>query len=444
MEKENLNEVIDGINARITLVKALDAMPDIRTEPRMLLPDPETFNRLYRELRNQNNNRPVVKFMNEMLQIESPSVKIFVGTDAVIEMLADKFKTDIPLDIGMKFIQKPLFVEEMDKIIASKLDWIRVEFQNKILTCSDKRVEKLCYDYHRTMAVPYLTNIGYLKWKESLISYQIKVAVEKMESQKNVEIRKAQNDYLTKFDEYKIKASTEIDKLKNMNARLMENIQHLNSAFNAKIEENQNIKSDIETSHLKLRDAENKALEMEKQLIESQRLLKDAQAKLERYQSTRDEWIEDACNGKNPVWKNTITKDIVKLSVSKEEFFEMYTLDRVEGTDNIYMKDDGTEIKLPESLGDSLTAKQASRDEEDEVESTPGTKQKKEKGLRPNDQKVVDAVESSDHPLTQEEIADITEIPVRNVTNYTQKMVSRKLIIEGYDKGKKVYSKPEK
>lgn len=443
--KEPTEKLIDDVEKRLILLKHLSSISGISLNPnidtKIIIPPRDQFSQFYTELGGQ---RASMHSMGEILFIQTQSYKIAVGLNAIIEMIAEKYNSTPHFDTGMKVAAKPPFITDMDKIIADKLDWMRAEFGNKVLMYSDPRLEKLCYDYHMARAYLLVVHIEYLKWKESLIEYQIKAAVEQMETEKNQEIRKFQNEYQRKTDAEKSKTIQEITNLRNKNKTLLVTLNEINAQFQSLREENQNSRKDTETTHEKLKSVEYRATEMEAKYIEASKELEDVKTKLKRYHNNKDEWVQVSNKGDTPVWKNTVSKDVFTLPVTREEFETEYQLVSVEGGMNVYTNEENHTIELPESLGDTLTETSTDDGSGSETTSDNTVKTKKAKGLRPNDQKVLDAVNASDHPLTQEEISDLTDIPVRNVTNYTTKLVSRNLITEGYENTKKVYSKKQK
>src|SRR5665811_2330416 len=100
------------------------------------------------------------------------------------------------------------------------MDWIQAGFQN-VLRFNDQKIEQICYEHYRMRAYPLLVHIEYLKWKESLIIYQIQAAVEQIKYQKDKQLAKERADYATKTDQAKAKTIQEVTGLRNDNMQLM-------------------------------------------------------------------------------------------------------------------------------------------------------------------------------------------------------------------------------
>jgi len=269
-------------------------------------------------------------------------------------------------------------------------------------------------------------------------------SVEQIKYQKDKQLAKERADYATKTDHAKAKTIQEVTGLRNDNMQLMVTLERVDEKFQQLREENTNFRKDNDTIHEKLKIAQTKANEMETRWIEASEKLQEANTKLERYISSADEWVKASEKDGIPVWKNTFTKDVIPLPVTLDEF-NNYQLVRIENGNNIYKNDTGKEISLPESLGDLLVEKPKEETETESANTDTKKKTKKETGMRPNDTIVLNVVNASDHSLTLEELAELAHIDVKSLSKYTSKLVSRKLINEGYEGTKKVFSKkPEK
>jgi DNA-binding transcriptional ArsR family regulator/regulator of replication initiation timing len=332
--------------ARVRLYEAKEAP----VEGTMKLPDPESIRDFYANYILFKMAKMTVE--KDTLTLRTQTQSIQISMLGILELLSNKFQLPVVRVPEQKLTTKPPFVENIDAIIKSKMDWIFAEF-NKILAVDDPRINRLCQDYYRVQSYPLIVRLNYLQWEREFISYHLKQTEVKFEDKKTLELREIRKQYTDRLDREKSALNMRITQAGNELQRLRTINNRLDGLYQNSQTESIGLKQEIEALHDKTKGTEenitrfseeNSALKAEIELLKN---------RVNKYEAA--DWKPDfASTEKAPVFCNQRDNTIIKFPSSMNEFKEKYSLRSTDGSKRVYSTEGGKEFEVPDSLAIKL------------------------------------------------------------------------------------------
>lgn len=376
---------------------------------------------------------------NGIVKIKSGAGKTVVfGIRAIANIVADKLNMPIPIDTDQEiaFAGKPNFVENVDALLKARMDWVQAEFR-KILDFNDKRIEKLCQDYHKLHSIPIIALCEYLKWERQYLNYRLQTETAHIQDKKASEVREIRNEYNANLDKEKGKVLQRAENAETEFSRLRQAYETERRLGASRIDEINAQKGEMEELHRKFTESSSKNTKLEEDL----RIAKVELEKLrEKVKKTEGDWIQSPTMSLKPAFKNEATKDVFTFPCTIEEFKSQYQLVKSEDGLDIFETKDHTEISVPEGVIKKISQTTTQASDTD----IKGKKVNKKGELTEADLKVLKSIQDSDEPISIVDIEAVSGVKKSNLQQrHLQHLLdAEEIIMEKGEDGIKRYSVP--
>lgn len=408
------------------------------------LPNPEEFKNFYTELNTYGIS--LIETGNGTVKIKSGTGRtIIFGIRGITELIADKLNLPIQVDTDQQitFAGKPNFIENVDTILKTRMDWVQAEFK-KILEFNDPRIQKLCQDYHKLHSVPIIALCEYLKWEKQYLNYRLQTETARIQDNKAKEIREIRNEYKEKLNGEKTKLIRRAETAeREYNVLKQEYERQRNYNISTKEELNTQ-KGEVENLHMKFTDSNAKNTTLETELRKARTELEKLREKVKKTEG--DEWSIDFTNTDNkPAFCNEATDEVITFPCSMESFKQNYGLFKEQeetGKRRFKNKTSKEAFEIPVSLAKAIP--NMIKEQQDIEKENKTGKVKTNISLSVNDSKVMDVLKESEEPLTTEELAGATGIKTQNLySRHIPKLIKLECIEETQKGSERAYKKKE-
>ncbi|MFA4870932.1 MAG: hypothetical protein WC623_22225 [Pedobacter sp.] len=412
-------------------------LPKVIINGDVILPTPTAFNLFYDDFLFF--KQPIIPSLNgTTLLLTSGKQQIQLSLTGIIQLLLEKYQHPQLYESHFQTTSPELQVQirESYTSIQDFLSSCLRRF-DKIILFDDPRISEFAKSYYTICSVPLNLKIQYMEWEKTLISAYVSQEIQKGLHEKDKELNRIRQDYMTKLDQERNGNNAKKEAYIREIHTLQSTVESLNSAHARMKEESTNNKNLSDELYEKIKSLEHTNGDLELELSKVKAKSDDLEKQMKRFE--KQTWTQImGFTPEHPTYINKVAGETVSFPCPLSSFASKYSFHELKDGEMIYKsKDSDALFSVPEAL-DTMLISESRSDETTTPE--PSTK---EKTKTPKYMELLEFIPYGESgAIGFAALSELSGVDKTNLSRYVKTLKVSELIEEKFDiteKLRKVY-----